>query len=100
MIEIDAALKPADLEEAIDRLWELSAVKIRSIQNEYDREQGRARPEHGCDQDHQEEHREGEQCVDRAHEHGIHQPASGRGEHADESANEQRYDGAEAGDGQ
>src|SRR5882757_2264807 len=39
-MEIDHKLTPADLERPIQRLWELSAQKIRSIENSWNSAQG------------------------------------------------------------
>ena len=35
-MKIDLEIRPADLTRKIERLWELSGAKIRSIQRDYD----------------------------------------------------------------
>jgi len=40
MMQIDETIQPGDLEGQIDRLWELSARKIRLIEDHYDKSQG------------------------------------------------------------
>ncbi len=40
MLKIDNQLKPADLEPALKRMWELSGRKIRLIEEQYDARQG------------------------------------------------------------
>lgn len=40
MIDLSQTLSPSDLQSGLDRLWELSAHKIRSIRDEYDESQG------------------------------------------------------------
>lgn len=40
MIDLSQSLSPSDLQSGLDRLWELSAHKIRSIREEYDESQG------------------------------------------------------------
>jgi hypothetical protein len=40
MIRIDDRLKPADLEPALERMWDLSAEKIRSLERSWDHAQG------------------------------------------------------------
>ena len=37
MIDLSEQLSPSDLEPKLARLWELSALKIRAIEAEYDR---------------------------------------------------------------
>lgn len=40
MIDLSQSLSPSDLQSGLDRLWELSAHKIRAIREEYDESQG------------------------------------------------------------
>ena len=40
MFQIDASLKPADLSRKLDRMWELSAGKIRSLEKSWEASKG------------------------------------------------------------